>query len=791
MLYTFGGTPSAVLTTTTGDVVPDYALTVRRADSGAAVTALYEEDGTTPIGQLRSNGATSDAPGAIRTFKAADTPAIQYEYNAPGGRVVRWHETSREAGLLALLGLEQKLDLAGGTITGDLAVLQDLDVTGQLTVGGLPVDGLAGSALYNARRFGATGDGTTDDAPALQAALTAVTTAGGGILLVPPGTYNLATLPLRIYRRTHLLALPGAVFRRAGAGTILLNGDAAQNFGGYTGHGDITIEGGLWDCRGTVFTASAMCMSIGHAENVVIRNTTIKDVSGYHGIEINAVRHAVISNVRGLGYIDPGGRDFSEFIQPDLAKGSAYFGGFGPYDDTPCVDVLIEGCAVGPSGTAGTTAWPRAIGSHSASPGRPHRDIRVRDLRAEGCSQFAIGAYTWEAAVISGVQLRDCGGGVLVRTLDSSRASHRTPAGGSAATITGSQPLAGLVIDDVTMTGGGAYGAAVELVGEDTGYVQDAAVGRVAARGLTLQAVRLERVEDYVLSEVVAHTTGATAISTLGTRRGQITDSAVNGSSGAGITVDSRSTPAAAATDVTISRCQVTGVAANGIHLWDGADVVVDDCDLHDLTGYGVQISTNTARPIVRNIRTRNTTLAGVNLTSTVTGARRSGNTADAPSVVSTSTAANTTAETVVAAWTIPANDAAAGVLYRFAAQGTASTTGTPTLTIRVRLGGVGGAVVAAFTAITTGSAITNRGWRIDGTLHSLTIGSSATWSGGAALAHHLAATSGATQSELTDAAVTRDSTADQQLVVTAQWSAASASNTAAAAAAHLLRLAA
>ncbi|RLL68126.1 right-handed parallel beta-helix repeat-containing protein [Streptomyces sp. Z26] len=635
-LFTYGGSPAEVLTDQAGNVIPDYPLIVRAAGTGQQVTALYEADGTTPIAQLRTNPAGSTQPGAIRPFKADGVIAIEYEYNAPNGDPVRWYQQPRE---IAAVSGADKLPIAGGVITGNLGIVGALDVGGQILQGGQPLDGLRGAGLFDVRRFGATGSGAGDDAPGIQAAMDAAYAAGGGQVLVPPGTYVVATLPLRIRRGTRLTLAPGATIRRGANGTMLLNGDSAQAYGGYSGHGDLVIEGGVWDCRGAVYTASAMCMSLGHAENILIRDLTIRDVSGYHGIEINAVRHAVMRNVRGLGYYNPGGRDFSEFIQPDLAKGSAYFGGFGPYDDCPCVDVLIEGCAVGPSGTPGTTSWPRAIGSHSASPGKPHRDIRVRDLRAEGCAQWVVGAYTWESCVISGVQARDCGGGVRVQTLDSSKASHRTPAGGSSPTIAGSQPLAGVVVSDVTMTGGGAYGAAVEVVGEATGYVQDVAVGRVVARSVGQQAVRAEFVEDYVVSDVVAHTTGATAISTLGTRRGQITDSEVNGSGGAGITIDSRSTPAATATDVTVSRCQIAGTAANGVHCWDGADIVIDDCDLHDLTGYGVQVSTNTARPVVRNVRAKGTTLAGVSLTSTVTDARRYGNTGSIADATTTPTA--------------------------------------------------------------------------------------------------------------------------------------------------------
>ncbi|WP_180930948.1 right-handed parallel beta-helix repeat-containing protein [Streptomyces sp. AJS327] len=652
-------------------------------------------------------------------------------------------------------------------------------------------DGLYASngGTWTPQDFGAAGNGVADDAPALQLALNAALAAGGGTVYVPAGIYRLATLPLRIYRRTRLALTPGATMRRGVRGTMLLNGDAGQNFPGYSGHGDIVIEGGTWDARGTQFAEPSMCISIGHAENVLIRDLTIKDVGGYHGIEINSTRHCVIRNVRGLGYVDTDGRDFSEFIQPDLAKGSAYFGGFGPYDDTPVIDLLVEGCVTGASGTPGTTAWPRGIGSHSASPSRPHRDIRVRDCAFQGCSQFAIGAYTWESVVISGVQFRDCGGGIRFRTLDSSITSHRTPAGGSGPTITGSQPFAGLVVDNVTMTGGGSYGAAVELVGEETGYVQDVTVGRVTARNVGQQAVRMEYVEDYVASDIVAHTTGATSISTLGTRRGRFADCHVNGSGGAGITVDSRSTPAATGTDVQIVDCTVTGTAANGVHIWDGADLLVDSCELYALNGYGVQVSTNTARILVRDTRTSATTSTPINFTSTVTGAHREGNSADAPGTITTATAANTTTETVVASLLIPAADALPGTSYRFSVHGQASTTGTPTLTIRVRLGGPTGAVLSAFSAVTTSSGISGRGWSVNGALHAIAPGSSGTWAASAQLIHRLAATTGQTLQDVTDGTVTRDSTADQALVVTAQWSAASASNTAQALASSLNRV--
>lgn len=619
-LYTFGGNPSAVLTTPTGDVVPNYAVTVRVAGSGALVSALYEMDGTTPIAQLRTNAAGSDTPGAIRAFKAADVLAIEYEYNGPSGDPIRWYEASREAVTAALQGLDSKLDTAGGTVTGDLDVTGTVDV-GELLVGGQPLDlgvdwAQAGMQVPSA----ITG-------AAIQAALTAAKNAGGGWVIVPPGTYNVSSLPLRIYKNTRLTLCDGAIVRRAGAGTMLLNGDASQNLGGYTGQGNIVIEGGVWDSRAVSYPASAMCISIGHAEDVTIRDTTIKDVCGFHGIEMNSTKRGRIINVAALGYLDPDGtRTFSEAFQIDLAKGSSFFGGFGPYDDTPCTDILVEGCSVGPSGTSGTTSWPRGFGSHSASPSKPHTDIRVRDFRCEDLTQFAVGGYTWQDTIVSGLQLRNCGAGVRMRTLDSSSASHRTPAGAGSPSIAGSQPLTNIVIDDVTMTGGGSYDAAVRVEGEDTGYIGGLVISNIVTRGIGQQALRLVDVEDYLVSKVNAYTSGATAVSQLGVRRGLLSQVHINGTAGAGITVDSRSTLASTATDVAIRHCSVTAAAANGFHVWDGTDIVVEDCDAYALTGFGVQISTSTVRPIVRNVRVRDTTSAGINITNTITQLRRSGN---------------------------------------------------------------------------------------------------------------------------------------------------------------------
>jgi len=94
-LWTFGGTPSDVLTDASGNVVPDYPVQVVVANTGEIISTLYEIDGVTPISQLRSNPVSSNAPGAIRPFKT-DYREIEYRYNDAGGNPVKWFQAGRE-----------------------------------------------------------------------------------------------------------------------------------------------------------------------------------------------------------------------------------------------------------------------------------------------------------------------------------------------------------------------------------------------------------------------------------------------------------------------------------------------------------------------------------------------------------------------------------------------------------------------------------------------------------------------------------------------------------------------
>jgi hypothetical protein len=155
----------------------------------------------------------------------------------------------------------------------------------------------------------------------------------------------------------------------------------------------------------------------------------------------------------------------------------------------------------------------------------------------------------------------------------------------------------------------------------------------------------------------------------------------------------------------------------------------------------------------------------------------------------------NTAAETIVFPnITIPANYMSDGRVLIMEAYGRWSNvvTAVPTLTFRIRWGGVAGTLLCQSGAITTpATATANAMWRIEAILQTrangatgalfvtgtLTMGEDAAPTFGTVTDYGVTSLMGSA-GVATPAAVTADLTADTALSLTAQWSAANASNT-------------
>ena len=147
-------------------------------------------------------------------------------------------------------------------------------------------------------------------------------------------------------------------------------------------------------------------------------------------------------------------------------------------------------------------------------------------------------------------------------------------------------------------------------------------------------------------------------------------------------------------------------------------------------------------------------------------------------------TVANTTTETVVAVYSIPAAQAAVGSVYRVAVFGNVSFLASAQLTWKLRMGGVAGTLLGTIGPTSaSGTGQTDKEFAVRGTVVCLTTGGSGTWFADFHELRNWTQTGSVGEVQLagSNGAITRDTTAANDLVITAQWAAASASNTLAA----------
>ncbi|MDT0568856.1 right-handed parallel beta-helix repeat-containing protein [Streptomyces sp. DSM 3412] len=486
-------------------------------------------------------------------------------------------------------------------------------------------------SAFQVTNYGADSSGTVNADPGIQLALNAARDVGGAQVVVPPGVYLIGAT-LRIYNNTKLTLMAGAEFRRNVAATMIINGDAGQSFGGYTGHSRITIEGGLWNMRGTTagLTASAMCISIGHATDITIQDLEVRDLPGYHAIEMNSTTHGVIRNCKFRGYIDPGSRDFSEAVQIDLAKSVGVFGGFGPYDHTACEDILVTGCHFGASGTAGTTAWPRGVGSHSATITKYHRRIRVIGNSFEGLLQYAVSGYNWEDAAIAANTFVSCGSGVRLRTVILSDTEDTKLPDGTQTSA--SQSMRNLSVVGNTFRGGLAYDEPIVALGETSGQILNLTIGSNSIDGSTSgqAGIRCQEVQRFAISGNAIANVDGTGISLETCLHGSITGNEVYTPGSHGIT-------AVTCQHMTFTGNEVKFPDENGILVQDGNNIhlrnnyVKSPGRATNATYYGVRISTAASSISLSGNKTRpngtgNEAINGLSITNTCTLIHRNGN---------------------------------------------------------------------------------------------------------------------------------------------------------------------
>lgn len=251
----------------------------------------------------------------------------------------------------------------------------------------------------------ACGQGLTDDTATIQAALNAAaatsSTTGMKEVYIPDGLW-LITSALTIGSNTHLKASPRATIKRNADFNNMLRNNADGVTGGYTANSNIIVEGGIWDGNSSGYATNCTTIAFGHCTDITVKDAIFKNQYLWHHVELNAVTRGQVLNCR---FEDLTGSAATESVQLDLMKDSSVFPWFGPYDNTPCLNILVDGCTF-------TGTQPRAFGSHSSVASVRHTRIRFTNNFVENCQGEAIQLLNYQDVVISGNVFENCYRGV-------------------------------------------------------------------------------------------------------------------------------------------------------------------------------------------------------------------------------------------------------------------------------------------------------------------------------------------------------------------------------------------
>jgi hypothetical protein len=175
----------------TGSVVAqsgDYtAAQVGALPSTDDLSAIATANATTGNVSLNSHKLTNISNGTAAS-DAAVFGQIPTSAGSIGGLLAsnNLSDVANTGTARSSLGLGSAATLTAGSANG----VATLDTTGNVPAGQL---GNVPVSVYNVKSYGAKGDGSTDDAAAINSAISAAKTGGGGIVLFPTGTFAIGS----------------------------------------------------------------------------------------------------------------------------------------------------------------------------------------------------------------------------------------------------------------------------------------------------------------------------------------------------------------------------------------------------------------------------------------------------------------------------------------------------------------------------------------------------------------------------------------------------------------------
>lgn len=652
---------------------------------------------------------------------------------------------------------------------------------------------------FNVLDYGADPTGVSNSTTAINAAVVDAS-AVGGTVLIPRGSYLVMTEILALDNVT-IYAYGAYLFAGQSSHALVWNYTPSSSPTVYTGHSNITILGGIWDNKGHVYNGSTDTMYFGHARNITIRDLTIRNTQFFHGIELNSCSGAQIVNCRFEGAYQGGGTTNLEAIQIDVALTGA---GLPAADNTMSKDILVQGCYAGPAIDGSGLAAPGwLVAAHSSQGDQYFHNIRIIGNEADSCIYGGYRLYCFAESLVSGNIAVGCSGpGIKVEPQNTGgyHLKNFSITGNVVSACTGAGiDLGGLSasndITNVAVTGNNIVGCGTGISAQWTNSLS--MTGNIVdSSGV---AFSIGHCTDVIAANNVL-TTCSYGIDSVSVVQYSYTGNDINGATNVGIYLSGSSNG--------IIANNIISSAVIGIQSPSGSSTVLctDNQIIQGGTGLqGILLQSTTAGWTVYGNDVSNGTWSVADALTVVTGTVVTpdgltgvrGQNIVVPSAplnpkLSTGSLASFTSEAVVGTFTIPANDPVAGGYYRFRVHGTAASTGTPTYTFRVRLGGISGTVIASFAGVVTQSGVSNAGWEVDGALYFITVGASGTLSCNNTFRQQIASTTppAVSVTNLSDGTFgSIDTTVSEALVVTVQCSASSASNVVATAFGQLERV--
>lgn len=258
---------------------------------------------------------------------------------------------------------------------------------------------------FNIAELGAKGTDTKSDKTAINKILKYAKLIEEPInVVVPDGTYYINGT-LTIYSDTNLCLSENAVIKRLQSASEyhMLCSSIDEDVKGYEQCKNITITGGTWDGN-TKGDHDANGIYIGHAQNVIINNTTIKNISGSHLIELAGVKNALIENVELYGYIKCTEKGYTaaqadkEAIQLDYCS-SVSTPKMKPHDGTACDTVTIRNCNI--------YDYMAGIGTHTEG-SKASKNIRIENNTFKNISNACVNLRKFENVTIANNTAKNC-----------------------------------------------------------------------------------------------------------------------------------------------------------------------------------------------------------------------------------------------------------------------------------------------------------------------------------------------------------------------------------------------